>query len=340
MQKLQSKAHSAYESCLQSKTTPDGTGSSQVSLGTTAVGEKEDELTIFGGRTRLVASKKGGSSMGGSPPYIQGMTPEERPTPPPLSAVPLSATSSSGSREISESPTVPYPAANSGNSEIRMSRIDMRQTTSVEDPGFNPRQSLPDASWTRQYPDVYKERSSSIYSEGAYNVDYNSRGSVNVHNGGQGVKYEWETPGMLGNSQHQPHQASPHPYPHAPSYSHPSHSSMREMDGLEYGQHHQPGLPPHYATHGQTHVHGAHDGYNPAFHAPPPPSGGQVYHGSSPGANINVQMGGNGMNSAYAPAPPRELAEMGLASQHSGLNQRWTSFMHDSGLFYGSGGGA
>ena len=41
---------------------------------------------------------------------------------------------------------------------------------------------------------------------------------------------------------------------------------------------------------------------------------------------------------SYSPAP-RELAAMGLATQHSGMNQRWTSFMQESGVFYGGGGG-
>lgn len=40
---------------------------------------------------------------------------------------------------------------------------------------------------------------------------------------------------------------------------------------------------------------------------------------------------------SYSPAP-RDLTAMGLAAQNSGMNQRWTSFMQESGVFYGHSG--
>ena len=205
------------------------------------------------------------------------------------------------------------------------------------------------AAWARSAAGEYHENINSERNTVPYVTPEGYLGNTNDQQGmqlpttgqvgGHAMKYEWHTPEMVpAVASHHPGQAHSH-FGQVPSYSHSVHSSQG-MDGMEYGR---PGAPPHYAPHQQTQRSAqqyqqpqgigdtnAYPVFDHHTRAPDQMAHYQTYSGGLP-------PGANGAGVPYAPAP-RELAEMGLASQSSGLNQRWTSFMHDSGLFYSSDG--
>ena len=140
------------------------------------------------------------------------------------------------------------------------------------------------------------------------------------------------------------------------THSHSSHPGIdRMVDGMEYG-HQQHGFVSHQHQRG-THLHlpqiqsqthhphphiqspvtplsqpdphlGNYSGTSPLSATVPNQPNVLYHHVPGPGGNTPPEM--------YATAP-RELKEMGLASHQSGINQRWTSFIQTSGVFYNSG---
>lgn len=328
LQKLQNKARMAYDSAVDSQNKPEH--KLELKLGLVSTEEKDDELAIFGGKTRLM-SKRGGSSNASSPPQMQGVTP----TPPPQPPLIAPRYSPAMSRDMSTSSTSSLSHQDVGANADPGHGTLHHSTSSV----YQGRNGHATAAWARStagdiHQHITAERETGSYVE-PYLANVAEQGVPTIgHVGGQAMKYEWNTSEMVPNVAPQ-HQTHPH-YGQASSYSHPVHPSQG-MDGMEYGQ---PGIPPHYAPH-QHSQHNAHHYpqhgqpeansyavFNHSQNAPEQMSHYQTYSGGMP-------PGANGAGVPYAPAP-RELAEMGLASQHSGLNQRWTSFMHDSGLFYNS----
>jgi hypothetical protein len=76
--------------------------------------------------------------------------------------------------------------------------------------------------------------------------------------------------------------------------------------------------------------------HSPYAPTPTPGSGGPASQYPFTPPPVATPYGNTPSQYAYSPAP-RDLTAMGLAAQHSGMNQRWTSYMQDSGVFYGGG---
>ena len=118
------------------------------------------------------------------------------------------------------------------------------------------------------------------------------------------------------------------------SYSQSSHP-QQGLDGLEYGH-------PNHATIGEQRGYTPYDSHTARLpdDYPVDPYGRPF----TPNSAAEVQASGHAYYRAgeheYFTSAPREFSEMGLASQHSGLNQRWTHFMQDSGVFYNQHGQA
>lgn len=311
----------------------------EIQLFRTPKQEKDDELDLFSGRVRLVSSKKGSTSSASPPDMMGGVTPSDGHSPsPPISfsrpVPPTSAPDNStfrASKMRSPLSSLPNPAPGG---------LQMHNLSAVRSPDSASSNSVypTSASWSNAnaghsgalYRDMYAERSPET-SGPTYPPASAYPATVKLD--------EWVAPSTSR---------------HAQSNSHSSHPDMGGMDGMEYGHsnanvsshhnfapnthsHHLPPVHSHSQPHPQQlareyqprmPVHIGHE--DPRFNAvyPSPPSSGHPggYYGTSGGTPPEL----------YATAP-RELAELGLASQHSGLNQRWTSFMQDSGLFYPQG---
>ena len=153
--------------------------------------------------------------------------------------------------------------------------------------------------------------------------------------------------------------AQPHHQPHHPSLP-PNQSHLNGVDNYPSpGGLHQPQSPYEipFGSHHPRHSQQGSQGYNiyenvgtptgvPAasvgYGIPHSHSGAVPGAGPPPPTNANGIIGTGPTSSASSASytlPPRELTEMGLVSQHSAISQRWTSFMHDSGVFYGGAGG-
>ncbi|KAI5123792.1 hypothetical protein M0805_009087 [Coniferiporia weirii] len=337
LQKLQTKAHAAYDACLHTK----ATSSAQVgelSLLQSSTQPKDDELDMFSGRVRLVSSKRSGSSAGSGSPGQGGLTPNgnQTPTPPPSHAAAIPPTPDRNSKHAgdpnmpSSSPISPTVNTTSGVPHA----YNLSATRSSDSVGGHVYPSAWAGSNNVDPRGLYPERGTGAYSAspGGY--------SAAVADG-------WATSPTTMLAEHTRSQHALPPTPrYAHSNSHSSHPVIDRTDGMEY-EHAGTGVPSHHGympqhhthqhahplSHSHPHSHPHDHGSDPRFHngfsAPPPGESNVYYHSpedSPPGMSGVV----------YATAP-RELAEMGLASQHSGLNQRWTSFMQDSGLFYGAG---
>jgi len=159
-----------------------------------------------------------------------------------------------------------------------------------------------------------------------------------VNGAASSSRYDWSQPASLPSDIPQAHpqtlhgpgvgHAHPHPHPH-------------QRHGHGHGPAH--GLPAHnqipFSSGFSTNGYAGEAGYSSALLGQeteymyntqaPYNSAGPVHLGRGVPA-----VGDQRTSISYAPAP-RELQEMGLAGAHSGVNQRWTSFMQDSGLFFG-----
>lgn len=127
----------------------------------------------------------------------------------------------------------------------------------------------------------------------------------------------------------------------APADSHSPHSAIGGLGAMEFAhgvsasphteyvpsqvpsshQHLHPHALP--VVHSQSHGHPTRDARYGHTYATSP---------QYPGSYYNQQPHGQSYSGA-----PRELAEMGLAPQHSGMDQRWTSFMQE-GLYFPNSG--
>ncbi|KAH8115272.1 hypothetical protein DFH11DRAFT_1588312 [Phellopilus nigrolimitatus] len=325
------KGSYCVRSCLRIKASSNSTSGEAQQL-QTAVEEKDDELALFSGRVRLVSSKRGGSSSSDSPPYMQGVeTPDGTVTFTPPPSQPRAV------HRVSEGkvPVIRRPSV----SEVSTLSPATRSSDSSDDSFYPPAWA---GSVATDYRGLYPERGSGTYI--ASSPEYPAN-----------MKYEWTTSptveALAGHAQHQHSLPSTPRYPH--SNSHSSHPVMGGMDGMEYGHSSSSaGLPPYVPQH-HSHQHFPHHIPHPNHHVQPHPQRvqnqssetryGYAPPSSSSQSNASTYYSSPGDTSpnigglTYATAP-RELAEIGLASQHSGLDQRWTSFMQDSGLFYGPGG--
>lgn len=140
-------------------------------------------------------------------------------------------------------------------------------------------------------------------------------------------------------------------YPYAPQHSFPAPLESAAGQSRPPGAHEHAAVttsyawpPPSGSQFGSTEYSGA-NGYGAQHHPhaferssgpanpypappapPPPPPQAQPQTSQPPQAQTQTQ-----------PAAPSELTELGLVSQESRLDERWTSFMRDSGYFEGFG---
>ncbi|THH07873.1 hypothetical protein EW145_g3096 [Phellinidium pouzarii] len=324
LQKLQTKAHAAYDACLRTKAAPDTTGEETPVL-RASVQEKDDELDMFSGRVRLVSSKRCASSTGGSPIQADPKMPNGNHTltPPPSQSVPSSEHTTLHAMS-SSSPISPISAMSGVSHMHNLSAT--RSSDSIDGELVYPQ------DWTDSnnvsLRDLYSERG-----PGTYTVSSSEYPAAVVD--------EWAT-SPTATALLVEHTQSQHSLPPGAALCTLEFTFVSFWDGrdghhahpVSQPQHHvHPPHPPLSHPHSQ-HGHSADPRFHHAFSVPPPPppssQSSAYYH--SPNGTSPPGMCGVGYGTA-----PRELAEMGLASQHSGLNQRWTSFMQDSGLFYGSG---
>lgn len=330
LQKLKLKAHAAYDACLRSKGSP----STECILGVNPKLEKDDELDLISGRVRLISSRKSNS---GSNSSRETTSPSRRnmafskhtPSPPISQNQPILSASSDDSLgtdlRVATVQMVASQNVSSVRSHQQASPTDLRFPSGWDGVGSETRED-----YKMIYPGNLPDSSVGIGNE-VYGSATGVRGSYPV------VKYDdWgdeETTTRYSNT-----------------HSHSSHPEINRMDGMEYGRqqhgfvsqhnHREPHLHPSQ-VHSQTHMHPHIQTSLPPLSPNSQPIGN--YSGTSPlSATIPNQHnvlyhqlsgGGNTPPELYATAP-RELSEMGLASHQSGINQRWTSYLQDSGLFY------
>ncbi|KIK95062.1 hypothetical protein PAXRUDRAFT_827363 [Paxillus rubicundulus Ve08.2h10] len=129
-------------------------------------------------------------------------------------------------------------------------------------------------------------------------------------------------------AQHPP--SVPHQHPPPVSQHPPPHERAPVTDAPTYSwSSHTPHTPTHFRSSSSTfsgssshsHSHSHSDSHSPSFH----PYDQSAYHPPS--------------HQAHVPPAPPELTELGLVSHESRLDERWTSFMRDSGYFEGFGYG-
>lgn len=341
LQKLKIKAHAAYDLCLHSRSVSELSGIDP-QPDPVRKQEKDDELDLFSGRVRLVSSKRG-SSGSGSPEMTTSTAPNQNgntESPPPYNnSVPL--TSDGSSVRLKSMQNTVTPLANRATSGLQTHNLSgVRSPELASSGGVYPAS----ATWNGSSSSPGSVTYGDIYPE--HGADTPGPFSAGSNTYPQTVKLdEWAAPSTSRATQ---------------SNSHSSHPDIR-MDGMEYdhgssasaSSHHRyvsqpPSQQQFPQAFSQPHPH--QEGISRVFHhqraasqlgqdtdprlhsayAAPPPSShpSAFYHSPGPGGTPAE---------LYATAP-RELAEMGLASQHSAVTQRWTSFMQESGLFYGPTG--
>ncbi|EJD08116.1 uncharacterized protein FOMMEDRAFT_131048 [Fomitiporia mediterranea MF3/22] len=336
LEKLKVKAHTAYESCLRSKSMPElQAGDNQVMPALKL--EKDDELDLFSGRVPLVSSKKG-SSASGSSPDVRAAISEETPSPPPSYSKPSPSSPGDGTIRINkiQNPISPLGNAFAGGSQ-------MHQLSALRSPeSASPDSAYPPVTWAGAgvgpgFRDIYTEHGADT--PGSFPVSSGSYPPT--------VKLdEWVAPSASRNPQSNSHSSNPDIGMDGMEYDH-GRASVSSHQGYIHS-HHQFSQPLQHAPpnqqpasrvfHPRLPSQLSHEVTDPRYHAayaapqPPPPSS------NAPGTYYHPPGSGGTPPELYATAP-REFAEMGLASHNSGLNQRWTSFMQDTGLFYGPTGG-
>ena len=332
LRKLQSKANQALESYYKLKLSPN----SDHAFLRTPQEENEDELAIFGGRTRLVGPKSSSA----------------KPSPSPSSTAMGSFSSSSSRPEIVIRPEHRVPSQNSAAytpTPQPMSEVmsDWNSPTSATSQRhFFPSQSH-DTSPYSQPPSIPSRLDTATPSYSSLSHGH----SHGVHMRDR-EKLMWQQSPVSGAASGPPQinpsaRSLPPPRPSMYRSSQPSLHSMHEefrAFPLHYPQGHPP-PPPHQQSHSPTHSH-PHPQHSPSpthsqslplphqqphqqyggYYTPPTPAPSHSTHTAQSSPVFNQP-------AHYTPAP-REFAEMGLASQGSGLNQQWTSFMTESGVFY------
>ncbi|KAL5504658.1 hypothetical protein ACEPAH_7321 [Sanghuangporus vaninii] len=329
LDKLKAKAHSAYESCLRSRSVPDLHGG-DVSMFAVSKQEPSDELDLISGRVRLLSSKRG-SSVGGSPSANSLDNKDQTPSPPPSYSKASPTKSNGPTLRLSEMENPLLPLANTVSAGLQMHNMSsVRSPDSTTADTFFPLS----AAWvgsgggssTAGYRDAYAEHGQDP--SGSYAMSTGSYPTT--------VKLdEWVPSPTSRTTQTNSHSSHPDIGMDGMEYGHGStgvsshhnfvpHSSQSLPQSLGHSQAHEQSLVRTFQPRPPSHLDRGDPRYHAAYPTPSSNGTGTYYLPSSSGGTPPE---------LYATAP-RELAEMGLASQHSGINQRWTSFMQDTGLFY------
>ncbi|KLO11085.1 hypothetical protein SCHPADRAFT_921876 [Schizopora paradoxa] len=356
LQKLQTKSHIAYDNYMKNKNSPSPAPSQDISslLSLNSQKDGDDELAIFGGRTRLFSPRRGGSSAASSspmegtrqtPPYSNSTPPMDVLTSPDasssdasqtfdslLSSDGYSASSSRSSQDLSPATGYAYgtnSTAGSSNARVALPPVENGYYYSMDGTAQGPASGLPTAKYewnTPGYPrDAYSDKlapgpSLRIPQQSSSSHQYFSPDSL--------------SPPIQGDVRRHPdYRTLPFNIPsmHVPGDNSNNNSNAQQNSGAAPYLYQQPPTP---------------NGGNPMYPYPSFPSQGGG--GGHRDHRTDINIGPSGPvhpNGVVAPAPvngqpnyalsPREFAEMGLPSQSSsGLNQRWTNFMHDTGLFY------
>lgn len=364
LQKLQAKSHIAYDNYMKNKNSPSPAPGHDVSslLSSNSQADGDDELAIFGGRTRLFSPRRGGSSASSSSP-MEGtrQTPPYPNSTPPMDVLTSPDGSSSNASQALDSLLASdgYSAPSSRSSQDLSPATGYAYGTNSTAAGSsNARVALSPAENGYYYP-----------------MDGNVQGSAS---GLAAAKYEWNTSGYPtrdaysdkltpGPSLRIPQQSSSsHQYFSPDSLSPPIQGDVRRHPDYRTLPFNIPSM--HVPENNNSNpnaqqIGGApylyqqpptpNGGGQPMYPYPPFPSQSQQQQRHQTGINIGPSGPVHPNGVVVAPAPvangqpsyaagalsPREFAEMGLPSQSSsGLNQRWTNFMHDTGLFYNGSG--
>ena len=282
--------------CAFSAVTNDPTGASiyDGSLWNLKAGEDDDELDIFAGRTTVINCKR--PSPG--PVHLAQPTASQHDSAPPLITPPTAL------------PIAPIPGSNGGGITLR----EAWPSQSSSSGGAHHYQSQ------TAHPPLHAQQAS-------YQISLSHPHSQHSHS-----------------HSHSSHSHShPHPHQHQHGHSHP------DQPGYQWVGQHSPSLTPPAqaygapqlspAGHGHGHFPSA-AGFAPA-QAPAagagmlqqryagagyPPSAGQPQPQQQQPSSQQQQQ----QQAHYA--PPQELVNLGLASRHGRLDERWTSFMHENGF--------
>lgn len=282
--------------------------------------ENEDELDMFGGRVPLVSARKGASSHSSGSPIAmdaQSMSDSPQKYTPPLSQQRLNRRPSEGTSLHARLGQIVPQSAGVGPSQIQAQAMNLsRSTDSTGDADYE----HPWSSESVQLKDYYGDRA-------------NARENM-----------DWPTSSLTGlehvRGGHAQAQHFVRADSHAPHAAIGGMSSMEFAHGVSASPHSEyvpnqaphPHMQSHPLTHGHPHAHQATQ-YHPHGQSVRDVRYGQAYASPShfeqaPGTFHAQQQ----QAQSYATAP-RELAEMGLAPQHSGMDQRWTTFMQE-GLYF------
>ena len=268
--------------------------------------EKDDELDLMGGRVRIVTTKKNLSSSGSSP-EAQNITSVGKDGQISASQSYQRPTISTGRTAMHQAPTDHSPISPSSSSVT--SPVHLQNLSAVR--GHDPGPGTPAHYQTFTDAASYRTHVDRNAAQGAY--------TTAVHEYPQQVKLDEWVP--------------PHAHVPVTAYSHPSRPEVG-MDGMEYGHPHNANIGAHQSrSYASTHDvplqrqqgFAAPAPYSATFTPPP----GMTAHSHPEPFFPQGEPGPD-----YYGSAPRELSAMGLVAQHSGLNQRWTHFVQDSGVFY------
>lgn len=272
--------------------------------------DTEDELSIFAGHTRFVNAKRNPESTNTSPPHSIRLEPS-----PPLYTI-------SSSEQVPSNETrsldMPPPGPISIPSDLPPPPIASASSSSNWGPSMPLRSSdqyIPSPTSSRPHP----------YSSGEQG--YRHLPSAGVPHSA----YGWP----IGSSQQSPSASMPYHHPINPgSYPRPGpqeslerhqqyHVHATPMDSAEI---HPSSAHAHYSTQ-----------YPPQLRHPIPPLTSQRQplrqSSSQPGLYAMYATGGTPDYRVQGEGPTAmDLANLGLASRDSRLDERWSSFMADSGL--------
>ena len=266
--------------------------------------DTEDELAILSGRTRFVSSRKGGDSTMSTPPHSVRF----ESSPPPLYP---SQNRSSPSSDIRQEPDHHQPSSMFSSGYARMMPIDEIPTSVMSD------------GWSTAGPSRAPEQ---YVPANSLNFGYEQRkgNSQTIPSA-----YEWRNTGDR-NAQlpqnevyQQQHSITSTPAQHTPS-------QQRQYEVPSQAGH----IPPHYPPYtSQSQLPPQHPVHTQHYLDPsraPIQSSAHFEHYPIYGA---AGYQGLNQNTNQPPSPNvMALADLGLASRDSRLDERWGSFMADSGL--------
>ncbi|KAI0698383.1 hypothetical protein BC835DRAFT_1269122 [Cytidiella melzeri] len=268
--------------------------------------EEEDELEIFAGKTRLVAT----SSSKQASPYNN--------SPEPSHAV-VEPSPSSSMYDSNLSPDLPCPA---------------QMVSSIQSTIMSQVPVMPGHAWMQQ--DARMRGSQQYSSPDSYPSHQQHQGSyygMSSYPQTQSPRYDWP-------SQHQPHHhqqqqqhqhqqyTSQHlmPYPGS-QHSEPTIPAVQHSQYADYG-HAPPSAPQSYMRRQESAVHHHHHHHHLAQGGRQEPLQQRTGSSSSSSSAAANTVGGEPVFNM----PPSELVTLGLASRDSQIGARWTEFMHQSGL--------